>query len=123
MPIQQSSEPDAFRAFERSGWDRLIEGYQRAFGPLSAQTAVPLLNAAGVRGGNRVLDVCTGHGVMAAAAAGRGAAVSGIDIGERVIDAARRNVPDADLRVADAEALPYAADSFDAVLCGYGIIH
>jgi SAM-dependent methyltransferase len=123
MTIQQSSEPDAFREFEQTGWDRIIEHYQRAFGPLTAQTSGPLLDAAQIDGSCRVLDVCTGHGVLAAAAIERGAHVIGVDIGHQVLRQARRNVPRAEFRQADAEALPVESGSFDAVLCGYGIIH
>jgi len=36
---------------------------------------------------------------------------------------ARRNAPKGEFRVGDAQALPYPGDSFDAVLCGYGIMH
>ena len=123
MPIQRSTDPDTFRAFEQAGWDRLITGYERAFGPLTGQTAEPLLDAAAITGGSRVLDVCTGHGVLAAAAVKRGAIVCGIDIGEAVVAAARRNAPAAEFRQADAEALPFADNDFDAVVCGYGVIH
>lgn len=121
--MQRSSEPEAFLAFERDGWNTVIGGYERVFGPLTAQTVAPLLDAAGVGAGRRVLDVCTGHGVMAAAAAGRGALVEGIDFAGEVVAAARRNVPAVEFRQGDAQALPYPDDTFDAALCGYGVMH
>src|SRR6185312_2222383 len=40
-----------------------------------------------------------------------------------VLNVARRNVPDAEFRQADAENLPFDAETFDAVVCGFGIIH
>jgi len=123
MPIQRSNEPDKFRAFEQTGWDEAIDGYERAFGPLTAQTVEPLLDAAGVAARSSVLDVCTGHGAIAAAAVSRGAIVSGADLAEQVVATARRNVPEAEFRQADAQALPYASGTFDAVICAYGIIH
>lgn len=123
MPIQWSNEPDAFRAFERAGWNAVIGGYERVFGPLTAQTVGPTLDAAGVASGCRVLDVCTGHGVLAAAAAKRGAKVSALDLAEHVVATARRNVPAVDFRQGDAQNLPYPGNAFDAVVCGYGIMH
>src|SRR3954447_4558791 len=62
--MHRSNEPDAFLAFERAGWNTVISGYERLFGPLTAQTVAPILDAAGVVSGCQVLDVCTGHGVL-----------------------------------------------------------
>jgi SAM-dependent methyltransferase len=81
------------------------------------------LDAAGVISGSKVLDVCTGHGVLAVAAINRGAKVCALDFAEAMVAAARRNVPGSECRQGDAQNLPYADDTFDAVVCGYGIIH
>ncbi|MGE0255414.1 MAG: methyltransferase domain-containing protein [Alphaproteobacteria bacterium] len=121
--VQVSQEPEAFLAFERDGWNTVIGGYERVFGPLTAQTVAPLLDAAGVTAGGRVLDLCTGHGVMAAAAAARGAVVEGLDFAEDAVAAARRNVPAVTFRQGDAQALPHGDASFDAALCAYGVMH
>jgi SAM-dependent methyltransferase len=123
MSIQVSNDPDAFRSFERSGWNAASEGYEKAVGPLTAQSAEATLDAAGVTPGCRVLDVCTGHGVLALAASKRGAKVCAIDFAEAMVAAARRNAPAAEFRQGDAQDLPYPDDMFDAVVCGYGIIH
>lgn len=45
-----------------------------------------------------MLDVCTGHGVLALAATKRGANVFAIDFAEAMVAAARRNVPAAECR-------------------------
>src|SRR5499425_3752080 len=122
--MERSQEPEAFTAFERLGWSGQIDGYERTFARLTAQTVPAMLEAARVRRGHRVLDVCTGHGVLAAAALERrAAAVSGLDFVDAVVVAAMRNVPGAAFREGDAQALPYPAASFEAVLCGYGLIH
>src|SRR5215207_7581702 len=123
MPVQRSDEPEAFLAFERSAWNEVIGGYERLFAPLTLQTVAPLLGAADIRPGHRVLDVCTGPGVLAAAAHQRGAAVTGLDFAPNVVAAARRNVRGVDFREGDAQELPYGAGTFDRVLCGYGVIH
>ena len=123
MPIQVSNQPDAFRDFERSGWNAASEGYEAVFGPLTAQSVDVTLDAAGVIGGCDVLDVCTGHGVLALAATERGAKVCAVDFSEAMVAAARRNAPSVDCRQGDAQDLPYPDDTFDAVVCGYGILH
>jgi len=47
MSIQASNDPDAFRAFEHSGWNAVAEGYESAVGLLTAQSADVTLPAAG----------------------------------------------------------------------------
>jgi SAM-dependent methyltransferase len=47
--------------------------------------------------------------------ANRGAKAFGLDASEALITAARRRLPDADLRVGDMESLPYEDDTFDLV--------
>jgi SAM-dependent methyltransferase len=123
MPIQVSNQPDAFRDFERNGWNAVSEGYEAVFGPLTAQSVDVTLDAAGVIGGCDVLDVCTGHGVLALAATERAAKVCAVDFSEAMVAAARRNAPSVDCRQGDAQDLPYPDNTFDAVVCGYGILH
>jgi SAM-dependent methyltransferase len=69
--------------------------------------------------GRRVLDVGCGSGVDLVRFARGGADASGIDLAPSAIELARRNVGHrglaADLRVGSAEALPYAAETFDFV--------
>lgn len=123
MPIERSQEPERFSAFELAGWDSNIGGYDRAFGDVSRQTVGPLLDAAGVAAGMRVLDVCCGPGMLAAGAQARGAEAVGIDFSGEAVELARRLVPGASFRQGDAQALPFADAGFDAVLCGYGLMH
>jgi 2-polyprenyl-3-methyl-5-hydroxy-6-metoxy-1,4-benzoquinol methylase len=66
-----------FREFEHAGWEKLPGRYHDAFGSLTTQTIEPLLDAAGARKGIRLLDVASGPGYVAAAAAARGASVTG----------------------------------------------
>jgi 2-polyprenyl-3-methyl-5-hydroxy-6-metoxy-1,4-benzoquinol methylase len=68
--------------------------------------------------GLRVLDAACGDGYLARVLAARGAMVTGIDIGERLIDRARQRDPDSaiDYRVADlSKAMPGETGTFDAV--------
>jgi SAM-dependent methyltransferase len=65
--------------------------------------------------GERVLEVGCGSGVFLRLAADRGAQVTGIDASDELVQIARRRVPEADVRVADLESLPFEESSFDAV--------
>lgn len=79
--------------------------------PLYAEVAERL----GLGDGSEVLDVGCGSGAFLRLAADRGAAVTGLDASERLVEIARARVPGADIRVGDLEALPFDADSFDVV--------
>jgi ubiquinone/menaquinone biosynthesis C-methylase UbiE len=122
MAIEKSNSPDTFLEFERVGWGSSIAGYDDAFGVVSRQTVDPLLDAANVKGGMRVLDLCCGPGMLAEGAIARGAEAVGLDFSS-VIEVARRLVPKAEFREGDAQQLPFPDNSFDAVLCGYGLMH
>lgn len=72
--------------------------------------------------GKLVLDVGAGSGRHSFHAAQAGAEVVAVDLGAS-IDVARRNLPASVLTVqADAEALPFAPDSFDLVM-SIGVLH
>ncbi len=83
----------------------------------------PLLDAAGVHDGSRVLDVASGPGHVAAAAAERGAEVVGVDVAESMVSLARRLHPEVEFRVGDAEALAFADSAFDAVVGNFVMLH
>lgn len=56
---------------------------------------------------DRFLDIGCGPGAALALAAAAGAEVVGIDPSPSMVERAGRRVPDADVRVASAEAIPY----------------
>jgi SAM-dependent methyltransferase len=123
MAVEQSRDPKQFSAFELSGWDTNIGGYASAFGAVARQTVGAMLDAARVTRGMRVLDVCCGPGMLAAGALERGAEAIGLDFSPEAVELARKLVPNGRFERGDAQALPYPAASFDAVLCGYGLMH
>lgn len=116
-------EPEAFRAFEHEGWQKVPQQYHNAFADLTSQATTPLLDAVEVKAGIRVLDVATGPGYVAAAAAQRGAAVTGIDFSSAMVAEARRYYPMVDFREGDAEDLAFANGSFDVVVMNFGLLH
>ncbi len=117
-----SATPD-FKTFEHEGWERVALPYHDAFTSLTTQTLEPLLDAAGVRYGTRVLDVACGPGDGSAAAAKRGARVTGVDFARAMVLQASRLHPAIEFRVGDAEALPFEPARFDAVTINFGILH
>ncbi|MBM3346303.1 MAG: methyltransferase domain-containing protein [Betaproteobacteria bacterium] len=123
MTIERSREPEQFAAFELSGWESNIGGYDRAFGVVARQTVRPMLDAARLAPEMRVLDVCCGPGMLAAGALERGAATVGLDFSTEAVELARALVPTGRFQQGDAQALPFTEASFDAVLCGYGLMH
>ena len=116
-------DADAFNAFEAAGWEQQVAGYEAFFVPITARLVGPLLDAAEVRGGSRVLDVASGPGHVAAGAAERGASVIGVDIADGMLSLARQLHPELEFRHGDAEALPFPDGSFDAVVANFVLLH
>jgi len=120
---QSQIDLEAFRNFERATHDRLAESYHDAFSTVTDRAIEPLLTAAHVGDGTRLLDVATGPGTLAAKAAERGGRVIGIDIAPAMIALARTLHPHLDFREGSAEELPFAPSSFDSVVSGFGVGH
>jgi demethylmenaquinone methyltransferase/2-methoxy-6-polyprenyl-1,4-benzoquinol methylase len=91
-----------------------------------------MVNLARPGAATRVLDLATGTGDLALAAANRGAQVVGLDITPRMIELAiakqQKSLPDpahpahpALFLVGDMLALPFPAGSFEIVTTGYGL--
>lgn len=86
-------------------------------GPRPAGGALSLiLDWLGPLAGRSLLDVGCGGGGLARALTARGAGVTGVDPLAQAVDAARSAVPEARFQQAGAEALPFAAGSFDGAV-------
>jgi SAM-dependent methyltransferase len=120
---EPSAADDRFRAFERAAHDRLARAYCDFFTYVTGRAIEPLLDRAGVGPGQRVLDLATGPGLVAAAAAERGASVVGVDLSPVMIALASERHPHLTFREADAEDLPFDRATFDAVVCNFGLGH
>lgn len=115
-----SNDPFAgFKAAQREGW--------ALFAPMEALTTIPaaaLVQFAGVRAGERMLDVACGTGVVTVTAAQLGAKVRGLDLAPALLARAKQNAEiagvDIDFVEGDVEALPYGDGEFDVVLSQFG---
>lgn len=106
-----------------SAFDALSQRHNRAF-------AERLIEIAGIAAGERVLDVGTGTGLCALAAArpaGAEGRVLGVDLSEGMLAVARRKAsqqaPSAEFQRMDAEALELEDGSFDVVVCLFALLH
>jgi SAM-dependent methyltransferase len=105
---------------------RIAEVYEEFFVPaLFAEWPQRILAAAAVGSGQRVLDVACGTGALARAAAeqvGAQGSVTGLDVNAGMLAVARQKAPAIDWRQGRAEDLPFDSDSFDAVVCQFGLM-
>lgn len=120
-PAQTADTFAEFKAAQRAGW--------ASFGPLATYTTQPaarLVRFAGVKSGQRVLDVACGTGVVAVTAARLGARVTGADLTPELLAQAKESAQiagaDIEWREADVEQLPFADREFDVVLSQFGHI-
>jgi SAM-dependent methyltransferase len=98
----------------------------RAVAARIAPMAEALVQAADLQAGDQVLDVATGTGNAAIAAARCGCDVTGLDYVPALLERGRRRARAEGLAVTftegDAESLPYPDASFDAVLSCVGVM-
>jgi SAM-dependent methyltransferase len=107
---------------ESSIWVEDQAHYERQLEPF----VEPLLDAAAIRAGARVLDVGCGCGATSRAAAGRGAEVVGVDISAPMIARARETaategIDRASFAVGDAQT-DALGEGFDAVISRFGVM-
>lgn len=112
---------DALKARQKATWESGDFGQVARFNMPSAEEFLANLP---LQSSMRVLDVACGTGNLAILAARRGCQACGVDIAANLIVQARERAVAENLTVefaeGDAEALPYAPESFDAVVTMYG---
>lgn len=101
-------------------------GYERLHvDALFRQWAAPVLEAAGVSAGHRVLDVACGTGVVAREARARvgpTGAVTGLDLNPGMLAVAESIEPGVTWVEGEAGALPFEDDRFDSVVSQFGLM-
>jgi len=121
--MQAQIDKNAFRNFERDAHDRIAGSYNGLFAAVTDGAIAPVLGAAQLNAGMRLLDVAAGPGRLTRAAADRGALAVGCDLAPAMVALARDLNPGIRFDEASADALPYPAGTFDAVVCAFGIGH
>ena len=121
-----SPSPEQVIENQRQDWNRVAGGWEkwdRFFDEQMAFLNHRLIADARVRSGMCVLDLGSGTGypaLLAAQTVGTTGSVTGIDLAEQMLDAARRKAASLKLsnttfRTGDVTTLPFEAASFDAV--------
>ncbi len=105
-------------------FDVAADAYGRFMGRYSEPLADRLVEMAGVRRGQRALDVGCGPGVLAARLVDRlgSGRVSALDPSPPFVAAARQRCPGVDVREGRAEQLPFDDGAFDVVLANL-VVH
>lgn len=98
-------------------WDEMRSGF------FSEAVREKALVAAGVRPGDRTVDVGAGAGFVTDALLARGAHVVALDASSAMVDVLRGRHATLDARVADAEALPLADASVDHAFANMCLHH
>ena len=100
--------------------------YEQFFVPaLFAEWPARVLEAAGVRPGDAVLDVACGTGILARTAVnvvGSQGSIVGLDINAGMLAVARQQAPAVTWETGPAEDLPFASNSFDRVVSQFGLM-
>ena len=122
---QHNRQPAADRelkAKHRALW--ALGDYPAVAREVIAATGPAIVRAAGIRAGQRVLDVGAGSGNASVPAAEAGALVVASDLTPELLEHGRRTAPDAAIswEVGDAEALPYGDGAFDVVISCVGVM-
>ncbi|MBI4948204.1 methyltransferase domain-containing protein [Candidatus Berkelbacteria bacterium] len=107
-----------------SGWQKWDEFVLAWLKPIGDE----LLIKAELKNTDKVLDVSTGTGEPGLTAATKVAQVIATDVAEDMVEIARQNalnrkLTNYEVKVADAEHLPFADNSFDAVVCRLGVMY
>ena len=119
-----------FRRVQRYGWDAAVGAYDRAWVPLLEWLTESCVERAEPRAGERFLDLATGTGIGAFAAAravGPSGAVTGMDVSEKMVTLASLYAANGGFRNVtferrDMEATGAAAGAFDAVTSAFGLM-
>jgi SAM-dependent methyltransferase len=116
-------DPDVVAKYERETWSRCADDYVDTFAGITAETVPMLLEAAGIRPGSKVLEIGSGPGHVADLLVQAGTSVTGVDFSSKMVEVAQNRYPEITFRQADAEQLPFEANSFDAVIANFVVHH
>lgn len=124
-------EPRLQLRVQRYGWDKAAPHYEAYWSEQLRPAQDRLLDLAALRPGERVLDIACGTGLVTFRAAdevGPGGTVVATDISSTMVEhiesaAAGRGFANVTARRAHAEEQVFEPESFDAALCGLGLMY
>jgi ubiquinone/menaquinone biosynthesis C-methylase UbiE len=124
-------DPRLQRRVQRYGWDRAVASYEQGWRFQLQPAHSLMLRMLDPQPGERVLDVACGTGLVSlrmAEAVGAGGAVVGTDISGQMVEAARRiaaerGIANGSFERSDAEELSFPDRTFDAAVCGLGLMY
>ncbi|MBS1954291.1 MAG: methyltransferase domain-containing protein [Cyanobacteria bacterium SZAS-4] len=111
----------SFKEFEHEGWELVADKYHQYFEQLTRQTIPALMEE--IESGAKVIDVASGPGYVAAAAAEKGGTVTGVDFSAVMVKRAQNSYPKITFVEGDAENLAFEEGSFDDYIMNFGILH
>jgi len=126
-------DPAVWKRQQREQWSNVAQGWRRrwvAFERGAQPLSDRMMELAHVASGHKVLDVATGIGepaMTAARKAGPSGSVVAIDQAPQMLEVARERMQAAGIGTVefvegDAEAVTLSSDSFDAVVCRWGLM-
>lgn len=121
--MNEGFDPNVVSEYERDTWSRCADNYIDTFAGITQETVALLIEAGEIQAGSKVLDIGSGPGNIAGQLAKVGASVTGVDFSSEMVETAKKRYPQISFKLADAEELPFEADSFDAVVANYVVHH
>src|SRR4026207_893821 len=124
-------EPSLQRRVQRYGWDK-ASGYYEAYWQKQLYPAQQkLLQLANIRGGDKIIDIACGTGLVsfpAAKLAGEKGFVMANDISDKMVETAaaiakENNLSNISFQRMDAEELKVEDESYDIALCALGLMY
>ncbi len=108
-------------------WNLVADGYAETTMLMFEQYAEEAIAASHLKPGATVLDVACGPGTLALKLAPQAGKVHGIDFSESMLNVFRDKIAQAghehiELHCGDAQALPYADETFDAAFSLFGLM-
>lgn len=127
--MSQTVEQPTFeeRAAPKEAWDAIAADYDRFVTPRKPNLALEALRLAGLRPGDRFLDVAAGSGALSFSAAHLGARITATDWAPAMIERFRNRARELDLTdaegyVMDCHTLEFADDTFDITGSQFGVM-
>ena len=109
----------------REGYDKIAEEYDAWSRPSSKLENEVEIDEflCHVKPGGIVLDAGCGSGIVAQYLVNNGFQVTGIDISQKMLELARKRVPEGIFQVGDMTALEFEDGSFDGIVSTYAVFH